>query len=237
MGKTPRTGRSPNRPKGLSIAELLDLYSERHPSGCLIWQRPPTKEGYGQLNVNGEVTRVHRLAWIEANGPIPASLVVDHECHNRAAARGECSGGACLHRLCIERSHLEAKTIAQNFASSPLTTTSINAARTHCANGHEFTVENTYIRPDNGARTCLACNLNRKRKDYQRLLQERPMIAIGQALKKRRQALGLSQSTIVGRAGLTRSVLVRIEGGLPISDASITAISAALEEAESAAQV
>jgi hypothetical protein len=34
-----------------------------------------------------------------------------------------------------------------------------HAAKTHCKNGHEFTPENTYIRPDNGGRQCRACNV------------------------------------------------------------------------------
>jgi len=31
-----------------------------------------------------------------------------------------------------------------------------NAAKTHCASGHEFTPDNTYVRP-NGARDCRVC--------------------------------------------------------------------------------
>lgn len=35
--------------------------------------------------------------------------------------------------------------------------------KTHCINGHEFTPENTYRRPDTGHRMCRACGRERKR--------------------------------------------------------------------------
>lgn len=35
--------------------------------------------------------------------------------------------------------------------------------KTHCVNGHEFTDENTYWRPDGLGRVCVECRNNRKR--------------------------------------------------------------------------
>ena len=42
-----------------------------------------------------------------------------------------------------------------------------NAAKTHCANGHEFTPANTYVRP-NGSRDCRACKRQAKRESTAR---------------------------------------------------------------------
>lgn len=41
------------------------------------------------------------------------------------------------------------------------------ANKTHCKHGHEFTPENTHIRP-NGSRLCKACRLRRKREENAR---------------------------------------------------------------------
>lgn len=41
--------------------------------------------------------------------------------------------------------------------------THANASKTHCPKGHEYTPENTYIRPDFYARMCRACLRARKR--------------------------------------------------------------------------
>lgn len=36
------------------------------------------------------------------------------------------------------------------------------ANRTHCPHGHDYTVDNTYIQPSNGARHCRTCAASRK---------------------------------------------------------------------------
>ena len=38
----------------------------------------PDGKGYRVINYYGKSTRVHRVIWIEANGPIPDGYVVDH---------------------------------------------------------------------------------------------------------------------------------------------------------------
>jgi hypothetical protein len=39
-----------------------------------------------------------------------------------------------------------------------------NGAKTHCPQGHEYTPENTYLRPDGGGRDCLTCRRKRDAK-------------------------------------------------------------------------
>ncbi len=48
--------------------------------------------------------------------------------------------------------------------------TALNAAKTHCKRGHEFTPENTYYRRDsaNGLRQCRTCIRARNKQQWQR---------------------------------------------------------------------
>lgn len=53
------------------------------PSGCWEWQGSKSDTGYGCF-YDGRAYHAHRYAWIQANGPIPAGLLVLHMCDNRA---------------------------------------------------------------------------------------------------------------------------------------------------------
>ncbi len=50
---------------------------------------------------------------------------------------------------------------------------SILRVRTHCCNGHEFTPDNTRLRPKDGARICRACHRDRCRRSKQNESEER----------------------------------------------------------------
>ena len=94
------------RLRGVSTEEKLALNSRRDGT-CLRWTGAHTKTGYGQLQVDGKVRAVHRLAYALAFGDLPDGLEIDH-----VAARG------CRFRDCIEPSHLEAVTHAENIRRS-----------------------------------------------------------------------------------------------------------------------
>lgn len=105
-------------------------------AGCWLW-RGYTWKGYGRSNGVG----AHRVAYEELVGPIPSGLELDH---------------LCREPLCVRPDHLEPVTRAENMRRR-------SAAMTHCANGHEFTPENTYDltrmnKPGGGRRSCRACN-------------------------------------------------------------------------------
>lgn len=51
---------------------------------CWAWQESLLTSGYGQMRVDGQRWRVHRLAWVLTHGPIPAGLFVCHTCDVRA---------------------------------------------------------------------------------------------------------------------------------------------------------
>lgn len=84
----------------------------RAPNGCLLWLGARTSWGYGEIQADGRTVYVHRWAYEQFVGPIPEGLDIDHRCHNSDPA---CPGGtSCYHRCCVEPSHLEPVTKADN---------------------------------------------------------------------------------------------------------------------------
>lgn len=126
---------------------------------CWTWTAAEARDNYGSFAAMGRTYRAHRFAYELHYGPIPDGLQVDHTCHNEDKT---CPGGpACMHRRCVNPAHLEAVTGRENTLRAA-TPAGVNAAKTHCNRGHEFTPENTYlIKPSrsqrNGARRCRTC--------------------------------------------------------------------------------
>lgn len=83
----------------------------------------------------------HRYAYELLVGPIPEGLHIDH---------------LCRVRLCVNPAHLEAVTCHENNRRST-SPTAVNAKKTHCPRGHEYTEENTYFAPPDGRRMCKPC--------------------------------------------------------------------------------
>lgn len=56
-------------------------------SGCWIWKRPPTKDGYGQIGFvkDGRAINLvaHRFSFLAFRGAIPARMRVCHTCDVR----------------------------------------------------------------------------------------------------------------------------------------------------------
>lgn len=121
------------------------------PNGCVLWSGALTRKGYGQTSVGGKSAAVHRLIYVHFKGPIPDGLEIDH---------------LCRVRNCANPDHLEAVTHQENLrrGGSPV---GVNAQRTHCVNGHEFSPENTITCGRKGGRArrkCRACyNAARRR--------------------------------------------------------------------------
>lgn len=54
----------------------------RAPSGCLEWTGAKDRNGYGTLRSGRVDQKAHRVAFEQANGPIPDGMVVCHTCDN-----------------------------------------------------------------------------------------------------------------------------------------------------------
>jgi len=51
-------------------------------SACIEWAGARTSSGYGCRRQQGKLVYLHRLAWEDAHGPIPAGMFVCHRCDN-----------------------------------------------------------------------------------------------------------------------------------------------------------
>lgn len=113
-------------------------------TGCYLWTAAVNNGGYGifGFKVDGKTRAVgaHRLNYEMTNGPIGKGLDIDHKCRQRS---------------CVNPAHLEAVSHRENMRRGNALM-GINARKTHCLRGHEFTPENT--RPHGKVnRSCKAC--------------------------------------------------------------------------------
>ena len=146
--KTP----GPAEPIQLTFPENLLRSSSPQPNGCVWYMGALDDDGYGRIKCMGKMKYAHRAAYEHFVGPIPEGLVIDHECHN---ADETCAGGTtCLHRRCVNPEHLAVVTVTVNSLSGR-GVPAVNARKTHCKRGHEFTPENTMTVP--GGRQCRQC--------------------------------------------------------------------------------
>ena len=107
---------------------------------CWVWTAG-LRDGYGNFGLNGKMVGAHRMAWRLSGFPEPPpQWTLDHLCRVRRCARP---------------SHLEPVDNRTNVlrGEGP---TAVNAVKTHCKHGHEFTPANTRI-DRRGYRFCRAC--------------------------------------------------------------------------------
>lgn len=64
-------------------------YTPEPNSGCYLWFGATNVDGYGRFNLNGKIENAHRAAFMQANGRIPAGMLVLHSCDNRACVNPE----------------------------------------------------------------------------------------------------------------------------------------------------
>ena len=152
----------------------LRIYPEPN-SGCWLWIGNVDAHNYGRYwckHLNRD-RPAHRVVWESHHGPIPEGLEIDHLC------RTTC---------CVNPAHLEPVTRSINTKRgiNPKLTSDRHKAITHCPQGHEYTPENTLLRPRSGhrpwsGRQCRACDRIRAAKyRAKRLLSEAPVPAAAQ---------------------------------------------------------
>lgn len=126
-----------------SLAERLWAKVDRRgPDECWPWLAGTTR-GYGYLRAGGlgRMIYAHRAAWEVANGcTIPAGMVACHTCDNP---------------ICCNPTHLWIGTVGDNNRDMTAKGRNWQQRKTHCAQGHEYTEENT--RRNNGRRICGTC--------------------------------------------------------------------------------
>lgn len=127
----------------------MDILEERFwskvdkngPNGCWLWIGKINKGGYGFITLNKKTVLAHRASYEFLKEEIPKCLVIDH---------------LCKVRNCINPDHLEAVTLVENTMRGDCPW-ALNARKTHCSNGHEFTKENTKS-DSRGNRRCKQCD-------------------------------------------------------------------------------
>lgn len=132
--------------------DRLAVYVQRGaPDACWPWTGATQANGYGVTTREGRAARAHRVAYEIAKGPIPEGFEIDHQCHDPQTCPG---GPSDPHRRCCNPAHLIAVVKGINNSSSRCV--SVNALKTHCPRGHEYTPENTKILRS-GSRACREC--------------------------------------------------------------------------------
>lgn len=138
---------------------LIDRLADKFvfsPSGCWDWTANKQRTGYGHITIDKKACLAHRVMYEFLIGPIPDGLTLDHLCRNTS---------------CVNPKHLEPVTLRENLLRGN-GFGGVNARKTHCARGHEYSEANTRIR--NGTwRFCRACDAEDHRERRRRVSYDR----------------------------------------------------------------
>lgn len=135
----------------ISESDRFDQYVDKAGDDeCWPWTGSKLGVGYGKFMLQSQ-RRIgaHRYSYEREFGPIPDGLHIDHLCRNR---------------ICVNPSHLEAVTQRENTLRG-VAPAAINARKTHCVSGHEFTKGNTRLEVYGSGvhRKCIACQRENRR--------------------------------------------------------------------------
>lgn len=121
------------------IARLMQR-SRPGQNGCIEVDGWHNADGYANAFHRKYGDFPHRVIMILIHGPIPEGMMACHKCGNHG---------------CVNPDHLYIGTMKQNARDTVNMGRHLEANKTHCAQGHEFTPENTYrYRNKRKCRTC-----------------------------------------------------------------------------------
>lgn len=116
---------------------------------CWRWPGFIGKQGYGYHASEGVYTGAHRVVYERLVGPIPEGHEIDHLCHTRDESCFD--GNRCLHRACVNPTHLE---VVEGAVNKQRAHRPVNEV---CTRGHVMEGSNIYCPPGGGGRQCRAC--------------------------------------------------------------------------------
>lgn len=120
---------------------------------CWLWTGGRGGHGYGSFETRENGKRrtwgAHRWLYERVVGPVPDGLELDH---------------LCRVRHCVRPDHLEAVTSRENVLRG-VAPSAVNARRTHCIHGHQFTADNIYVAKGRW-RQCRTCTLAAQNAKY-----------------------------------------------------------------------
>lgn len=143
------------------IAQALFYIKVGKPTknGCWEWTGSRHPRGYGMVRIGRRAFVASRVAWTIKNGPIPEGLFVCHTCDNPPCCN---PGHLFIGDYKANARDRQAKGRTKNIDQGRIGYHKRRASMTHCDRGHEFDVENTYIKP-NGNRGCRKCKKLRRK--------------------------------------------------------------------------
>jgi hypothetical protein len=130
-------------PEPLAPEELFFRHVTEAENGCWNYAPSNTKTGYAVFAINKgtNLALAHRWSYEHFVADIPAGLVIDHLCNNRA---------------CVNPWHLEPVTQKVNCQRGV-------GSASSCVNGHPYNPSNTEVH-SRGHRQCRTCRQNRERR-------------------------------------------------------------------------
>lgn len=121
--------------------------------GCHLWMGATTDQGYGSFWMNGRSIQAHKVVYLLAGHEFMDGEEIDHKCRTRN---------------CVNLDHLRIVDHKTNCLENSIGFSAVNAKKTHCAKGHEYSVDNTYLfkEKDHIRRRCKTCFLDRGKRTY-----------------------------------------------------------------------
>lgn len=135
------------------------------PDECWPWTKAHNEHGYGLIRVAGKNVKAHRVALIQGGEDPGPSVKVLHSCDNPPCCNpGHLRFGS--QRENVEDMHARGRRVYVRKPRPPKPPPKARAGKfshvTHCVNGHEFTTENTRLKPNRKVRggferVCITC--------------------------------------------------------------------------------